>query len=198
MARLDEKHVAVARVYSQAMLSLAEEADGAKPLLEELDDLVALLETQPEFSEYLISPLVDQDDRRAALERTLRGRSSDLLVDTLQVINRNGRLSLLETVVETYRQAYQEKHGEIDVQVTTAVALDDDLRASIVALAKRLSGRRPALNEAVDPSLLGGMVLRVGDRKIDTSVAKDLKTIRAQLVERASREILSGRLSAAS
>lgn len=198
MASLDEKQVPVARVYGQAMLSLAEEADSAKPLLEELDGLVALLAAQPEFGAYLTSPLVDQDDRRAALERTLRGRSSDLLVDTLQVLNRNGRLSLLETVVETYRQAYQEKHDEIDVQVTTAVALDDDLRASIVALAQRLSGRRPALSETVDASLLGGMVLRVGDRKIDTSVAKDLKTIRAQLVERASREILSGRLSAAS
>lgn len=196
MSRLNEKHVAVARVYSRSMLDLAEADGSAEGLLEELQALRGLLADQPAFAGYLESPVVEADDRRATIERVLRGRASDLLVDALQVLNRNGRLAILSTVIETYRIELLRRHRRVDVEVTTAVPLAADQRAALHALAERLTGQRPELIEAVDEGLLGGLVLRIGDRKIDTSVAKDLKTIRAQLAERASREILKGRLAA--
>ncbi|RMH15551.1 MAG: ATP synthase F1 subunit delta [Acidobacteria bacterium] len=197
MAKLDEKHVAIARVYSRAMLDLAEQQGAAESLLEELEGLLSLLAEQPVFAAYLASPVVEISERQKTIERLLRGRASDLLVDALQVLNQHGRLPVLETVVATYRSAYQARRGEVDVFVATAVPLDDDVRAAVRRLIVRHDGRRPNLIEKVEPSLLGGLVLRIDDRKIDTSVAKDLRTIRARLAERGSLEILSGRLRAA-
>ena len=187
MARLKEKQVSIARVYSQAMLGLA--GSGANDLLDELEGLVGLLDSNDELRQLFSSPLVDPREREKAIESMFRGRASDLLVDSLQVLNRHGRLTFLDTIVELYRQEAQEQEGNVDVHVTTAVPLGDGVKKELEALAKRLYGRRPDLVETVDPALIGGLVVRVGDRKIDTSVATQLRTMRQQLEERAAHEI---------
>lgn len=195
MAELDEKHVAIARVYAQSMLDLAAGEDEARSLLEELTGLRQVLADQPAFREFFTSPLVDLDERRQTLERVLRGRASDRLVDALLVMDRHGRLDVFDTVVTVYRQLFQERYGEIDVRVVSAVALDDASRARLRETIAQVAGREPILTETVDRNLLGGMVVRFGDRKIDTSVSKDLRTVRAQLAARAEREIHGGRLA---
>lgn len=197
MAKLDEKQVAVARVYAQSMLDLATDEASARSLLEELTDLESVLDAQPAFAEFFTSPLVDTEVRRGALERTLRGRASDTLVDALLVMDRHGRLSLYSTVVEVFRQRCQDRFGEVDVEVTTAIPLDQASREALRASVAKVTGKSPILVETVDGALLGGMVLRFGDRKIDTSVAKDLRTMRGRLDDRAAREIHGGRLTAA-
>ena len=116
MARLDEKQVAVARVYSRAMLDLAISGDGAESLLEELEELMTLLEGQEDLNGFFSSPMVEPTERAKVLEKLFRGRASDLLVDSLQVLNRNGRLAVLPTVVEVFRQEYQERFDHIEVQ----------------------------------------------------------------------------------
>jgi len=194
MAKLDEKQVSVARVYSRAMLDLAESEGQAESLFEELRDLAALMHRDEGFRRFLISPLVKVGERAKFLEKNLRGRASDLLVNSLQVLNSHGRLDFLDTIIEVYHQEYQGRHGRIDVRVTTAVPLDDALRQQLRSAAERMVGREPELVEEVDESLIGGMIVRVGDRKIDTSVANDLRKLRHRLSERAGQEIHLGRL----
>jgi F-type H+-transporting ATPase subunit delta len=196
MARVDEKQVAVARVYCRSMLDLAESGGEAESLLEELHGLVALMEKNDGFRNFLVSPLVDSGERERILEKQLRGKLSDLLVNSLQVLNRHGRLDILETLVEVFRTQYQERHGQVDVHVTTAVPLGDALRAEIEAAAERLAGKTPKLIASVDESLIGGLVIRIGDRKIDTSVARALRNLRDGLGERASQQIYESRASA--
>lgn len=193
MARLNEKDVAVARVYSRSMLDLAAERGEAGSLLEELSALRGYVETDAAIEHFFTSPLIDDDERRALLEKLLRGHASDLLADSLQVLNQHGRLGLLPTIAETYRLEYQERQGHVDVRVSSAVPLAGDLREELRRAIARFVGREPDLVEEVDPSLIGGMVVRVGDRKIDTSVAKDLRELRARLEERAVEEVLRHR-----
>ncbi len=198
MAKVDEKQVAVARVYSRSLLEIASTNEQSESLLDEMNGLLEVLEAQPAFAEYFKSPLVDTKERQKAIERLLRGRASDVLVDTLQVLGQHGRLGLFETVVEGFRTGVQERQGRVDVEVTTAVPLDGDMREKLKQALVRISaGRQPDLVEQVDPELLGGMVVRIGDRRIDTTLKKDLKTVRARLADRAAREIYGGRLTAA-
>lgn len=196
MARLNEKQVAVARVYSRAMFDLAQSGDGVDALLEELEGLVQTLQQKPDLHAFFDSPLIEDRDRAEAIEKMFRGRASDLLVDSLQVLNRNDRLVYLETVVEIYRQTVQESRGSVDVHVTSAVPLSDEARQELTALAKRMFGRQPDLTETVDESLIGGLVVRVGDRKIDTSIATDLRRTRRLLADRAAQEIFASRRAA--
>jgi len=193
MAKQDEQSMAAARVYGHSMLALAQRKNRAQDLLEELRDLMALLKREPRLRTFFDSPMVDTETRRAMIERTFRHRASDLLVDSLLVLNRHGRIDLIEDVVEVFRTAFQARRGHVDAHVTSAVPLDEAQRRRLKAAIKAVDGREPDLVEAIDPELLGGLVVRVGDRKIDTSVAKDLRTVRARLAERAAREILADR-----
>ena len=81
----------------------------------------------------------------------------------------------------------------MEVHVRTATPLTAELREKLTALAARRTGREPYLIETVDESLIGGLVMRIGDEKFDASVATKLKVLRGALSNRASREIHSGR-----
>jgi F-type H+-transporting ATPase subunit delta len=195
MATVDDRDLAVGRIYGQAMLALAAERGEADALLDELGELVKFLDTSPELETFLGSPLIEEDERAPALERIFRGRASDLLVDSLQVINRKGRLDLLRAIAETYRLAYREMRGLVDVTVRTAVPLSESQRAHLTEVAARFTGRKPSLIERVDPSILGGMVVETSGLKIDSSVATRLRELSAALERRASQEIVRSRSS---
>ena len=193
MARLNEKEIAVARVYSRALLSLADEAGKTEEVLEELTWLARYAEEDAGFRHFLESPMVDEDQRAASIERMLRGRLSDLVVDALQVINKKGRLAVVPVIAESYREDHRELRGHVDVHVRTARPLSDDMRRQVREVVASYSGLEPHLREVVDQSLIGGIVLRIGDRKIDASVKNEVHKYRKLLLALAEREILGDR-----
>lgn len=189
---IDERQLAVARVYAQALLGLADRQGEVDETLEQLEQLSSLMDEAPALENFLGTPLVQEESRKAALEKLFRGRASDLLVDTLQVMNRKGRLGLIRALVVAYRAEYEELKGRIDVRVTTAVPLSDSLRQHLRVATSEVTGKEAQLVEKVDQSILGGMILRIGDQKIDTSIAKEIRQLNEQMVERASRELYGG------
>jgi F-type H+-transporting ATPase subunit delta len=195
VATQDNERLAVARVWSAALLDLAAAAGQEDALRDELDGLVSLLDRQPAFEAFLSGPVADDESKRAVLERALRGRASDLLVDALQVLRRKKRLDILHAIATTYRQAWLRRRGRVEVDVTTAAPLSEALRAALQAAADRLSGRKAEISARVDPDLLGGMILRLGDQRFDTSLAAELGRLEGIFLERASRELQSGNLA---
>jgi F-type H+-transporting ATPase subunit delta len=193
MATVNDRDLAIARIYSKAMLDLAEERGEAESLLGELQDLVKYLDRNPELEQFLGSPLVDDEDRSRTLERALRGKASDLLVDSLQVVNRKGRLGLLRAIAEGYRIEHGLLRGIAEAHVRTAVPLSEGLRARVRESVARFTGKQPRLIEKVDPSLIGGIVIEVEGRKIDGSVASRLRELGQALERRASEEIVRAR-----
>ena len=193
MSKIDDKQLAIARVYARSILELAESRGVTDSLLGELEDLIKLVDRDPQLAGFLANPLIDSAERKASLEKIFRGRASDLMVDSLQVINRKGRLAMLPTIVAALRQERQELRGEIEVEVATAVPLSDALRQRLQTAVDRFSGKKSRLIEAVEPGLLGGMVLRLGDQKIDSSVSRELEKMNEALAARTSREILQAR-----
>ncbi len=183
---------AVAAVYAEAMLGLAERRGEADDLRAELGGLARLARTAPAFAAFLANPLIDQDRRAASLERILRGKASDLLVDALGVINRKGRIGLLPEIAAAYDARHDALRGVIEVRVASAVPLDGGQRERLRAAVRAKTGREARLTESVEPSLLGGLVVRFGDRKVDGTIETSLRTLMAALLARATREILSG------
>jgi F-type H+-transporting ATPase subunit delta len=136
--------------------------------------------------------VVDAKARQKTLEKIFRGKRSDLFVDAMQVLNRKGRLGLIEAVAEVYYLELEELRGRVEVHVRTAAPLTRRLREKLGEMAKIQAGREVDLVESVDESLIGGLVVQIGDRKLDASVATRVKRLRAALLDRASREIHSG------
>lgn len=191
--KINDRELAVARIYSRAMLGLAEERGEGDALLDELQEMVKALDRSPELEQLFASPLVDSADRSQVLEKILRGRASDLLVDALQVVNSKGRLGLLRAIAEAYRMEHRDLRGRVDAIVRTPVRLTDALRTRVRETVARHTGKTPDLVEKVDPSLIGGIVIEVAGEKIDGSIAHRLRELSAVLEQRASQEIVRAR-----
>lgn len=194
MQAVNEVGAAIAGVYAKALLGLAEQAGVRDAVLEELDELVRHASREPEFERFLSSTVIDEEARRSSLEKMLRGRASDLVVDALQVLNRKGRLALLGEVAHQYRVAVEVIKGQVEVTVNTASPLTESLRAMLVDAIKTRFGQEPVLTERVEKGLIGGMVAWIGDQKFDFSVSRKLRVVKDRLLARASHETHGGRV----
>ena len=193
MAVTSVKGFAIARVYADAMLQLAESQGDVEVLFEELRNFGDCVEHDTDLHEFVSSPIVDVETRCEMLENVFRGKRTDLFVDGLQVMNRKGRLGLISAVAEEYRLQRDALRNRTEVRVQSASPLTEELSSQLKDAMSRRMGRDVHLIEEVDESLIGGLVLRIGDEKLDASVATRLKRLRDSLLDRASREIHGGR-----
>lgn len=188
-ARFDERELAVARVYAGATLDLAERAGRSEEVLRELEGVLEVLDRDPDFERALASPLVDAASRRDILEKAFRNRASDLVVNSLQVMNNKDRSRILRAFVEGYRREFEEKNGIVEVDVTSAEPLTEDERRRAEEVAAKWTGGRIRLVEIVDPEVIGGLVFKAGDQKLNRSIARELSIMKRALFERASHQI---------
>ncbi len=189
MATVDERSLGVARLYAKAMLDIAAEQGAVDDLGDELDGMLDEMRRSPEFATFLASPIIERASRSASIEATMRGRASDLLVDSLQVINKKDRLAILPQIIEVYHEQQRERRGEIEVRLSTAVELNDAQREYVRERVKVTTGKDAFLVETVDTDLLGGLVVQVGDQKIDMSVRRDLELLSHRFEDRLEVEL---------
>jgi F-type H+-transporting ATPase subunit delta len=103
---------------------------------------------------------------------------SDLTCDALLVVLRHGRIGAWSRIVEGFRQATQAERGQVEVELVTAAPLDEATTARVAASVGQWMGATALLRARVDESILGGLILRVGDRVIDASVRYDLERMK--------------------
>lgn len=187
---------AVARVYATSLLELAEAAGGDEKIAETGEQLAAVVEivhSDPQFAEFLRSPIVKRSSRGDSIRRMLDGQVSDLLLRFLLVLNDKGRLGRLADVSAAFEEILNERFGKVEVDVFTVDGRLDDAQVSLLAGKIRSKlGKEPVFHQYKDPSLIGGLVLRVGDQLIDGSVRGRLRGLRESLLGRGTAAIRSG------
>lgn len=183
----------VAKVYSQAYLDAAG-VDGAAAALEELGSFVTdVLGSNPDFDRMLRTQELTVELKLQLLEKVVVPRSSPLFANFVRVVAHHDRLNLLPLIHEMSVQEIERRSGRRRVQVTSAIELSQQSLDSIRnAMASALSVQ-PILETRIDPSLLGGMKIRVGDTVYDGSLKTQVKQLRARLRERCLNEIQRGR-----
>ncbi len=186
MAQFDQE-LRIADVYAAALFSLAREADMVAEIRAELDELVRLLDREREFEKFVTSRALEADAREVGLEQMLRGRLSDLLLNTLLVMNRHGRCGLLRALRLRYVMHQEDAANEIEARVTSAVELSRDQRADIEVMIADRTGKRPLVEYVVDESIVGGLIVHVGDVLMDNSVRRQLRELSRRLRQRAQR-----------
>ena len=184
---------AVARVYADAFLEAAA-AVGIEDALQEfasfLDDLLA---AHPEFEQLLVAGIVGRGDKIGLIDRVVGPHGSELFTNFLRVLARHDRLSLLPTILEESQIKYELRSGRRRVQVRSAIPLSGQVLEQI---RQRMSERfsfDPIFDARDDPSLLGGLVIQVGDTVYDSSLKTRMKQLRDRFSQRSLHEIQSGR-----
>jgi F-type H+-transporting ATPase subunit delta len=184
----------VARTYAEALLAAAEKHGQARELLEELESLVNdLFRAMPEFEEFLASLAISRQRKPPVIRSALQAQASPLLLNFLLVLNDHERLGLLRPIVTAYRDLYEERTRHIRVLVQSAVPLPEDQRQRLTETLRARYQREPILETSINPDLLGGLVVQVGDLLYDGSVRSRLTDIRNQLIASSSHEIQNRR-----
>lgn len=175
----------IARVYVEALLGVATQNGQAEEIGDELDSLVRdVWKKHPQVAAFFTSPALTRRQREPVLLTALTGNASPLLRNFLGVLNHNNRLDLLPAIAAAYREALDERAGRVRVWVRSATPLDDAEREELTRTLAATLGKQPILNVRVEPELLGGLVVQVGDRVYDSSVKSRLDTLRTQLLAR--------------
>lgn len=189
----DPGALAVATMYAQSYLTAAKDAGIASPE-SELNSLIDdILAKYPDFEQLLLSDSIGRDDKLAIVDRVIAPQASPFFTNFLRVLINHGRIDMLSSIRTVLERLQEEAAGKKRIRVRSAKPLSDASRSKIAAHLKNTFGFEPVLQETVDASLLGGVVLQVGDTVYDSSLRSRLKQLKGRLVEKAFNEIQSGR-----
>ncbi|MEN0067346.1 MAG: ATP synthase F1 subunit delta [Myxococcota bacterium] len=174
----------VARRYAQAMVEVAAEADLVDQVAEQLTGFEQVLKDHDgALGDALQSPVFTVDERRKVLDAVFPKLDLPTLTQNLiRLLNDNGRMGILGDITEAYRELADERAGRVRVQVTSAEPLTEALEADVKAALEASTGKTVVIESLVDPSLLGGLVARVGSIVYDSSLRTRLQNIKGALL----------------
>jgi F-type H+-transporting ATPase subunit delta len=184
----------LATIYAEALLDVADQRGQSDEIGQELESVVReVLAQSPEVERAFASPVVRRVAKEKLIDHAFNKKVSDLLFNFLHVLNSKDRLPLLRHVGAAYRNLLDQRHKRLRVRVRSAVPLDDSHTETLKQEIAKATGLEPVISARVDPELLGGMIVQIGDQVFDSSVRTRIDSIRKQLLARSSYEIQTGR-----
>ncbi len=187
---MDVTQEQVARVYAQAFLGVVSQAANAGDLVNELVSVVDdVLDRFPKLDQTLQSSLVAQEQKEQLLDRIFARSASREILYFLKVVSRHERLGLVRQVARLVKKMHATSRGMTDVEVRLASPLNDKLRDEIRNHLRKALGTEPVLNVKIDPSLIAGIVVRVGDRVYDGSLHTQFERARTAMIDLATEQI---------
>lgn len=174
----------VAYRYARSLMQLAQEKGEVEAVREDMLLVAATVAANPDLRIMLNSPVIKADMKNKVLGRVFGGQIGRMAERFTNILVRKGRESMLQEIAEGYQHAYRIEHNILMAEVRSAIPLTDEARAQIKQMAQdRYPGKSIILNETVDPSLIGGVVIRIGDEQVDASVSRRLSDLRRKFSE---------------
>ena len=174
----------IAHPYATALFELAHEQGQLDAVESDLVAIGALASESPDFARFLRSPVIAGEDKATAMDAILaRANAGPIVTHFLKVVARNGRLFALPTIIAAYRALAAKARGEVSAEVTSAAPLSPEQVANLADTLKQKIGKTVTLQEHVDPTLIGGLIVKVGSRMIDSSLKTKLTAMKIAMKE---------------
>lgn len=168
--------------YASALFELAGEQKSLAEVEKDLATFRAMLDFSADLKAMVKSPVISRDEQGKALGAILaKAGVGATTANFLKLIAKNGRLFAVEDMIKAFRALVARSRGEVEAEVTSAVALDDAQTAELKATLKAAVGKDVQLTSRIDPSLLGGLVVKLGSRMIDSSLRTKLAGLRVAM-----------------
>jgi len=170
--------------YATALFDLARETSAIDAVKADLERFDALLAESPDLTRLVRSPVFSADEQLQALSAVLeRAGIGGLAAKFLKLVTANRRLFAVRDMIKAYRGLVAEHKGEATAEVTVAERLKDDHVAALRSALKAVSGKDVDLDIRIDPGIIGGLVVKLGSRMVDSSLRTRLNAIRLALKE---------------
>ena len=182
MASEEAVRTGLAGRYATAVFELAQEEKGVDAVGRDFAALAAMLAESKDLDLFVRAPVFSREEHAKGMDALLRRmEAAPLTVRFVLTVARKGRLSALPDIIRAYQSMVSDQRGEVDAEVTAARPLSDQQTADLKQALKRKLGREPKLRAKIDPSLLGGLVVRIGSRMIDSSLRTKLEGLRTAM-----------------
>lgn len=184
----------LATIYAEALLNAAQANDQVAVVLEEIDSLIDdIFKNDARLEALLAGAAVGRYARKDAIDKAFAGKASKTFHQFLLVLNEHDRLDLIRSIRWAAHELNDERARRLRVHLYSAVSLNDDFQSRIRVAVQDFFKLEPVLIMHVDPALLGGLKVRIGDTVYDGTVRTRLNNLRNQLMARSSHEIQSRR-----
>jgi F-type H+-transporting ATPase subunit delta len=175
--------ITVARRYAQALYEAAEQGGQMDQTDDDMALIQASLDGAPALARLFASPVVPPEKKKKVVTALFTGKVHPTTLHFLEMLVGKGRERLFPTVVQSYRTLRDAHLGIVEAQARVAHPLREAEEKQVVQALERLTGKRIRLKTETDPSLLGGILLRVGDTVYDGSLRNRLATLRERLMQ---------------
>jgi F-type H+-transporting ATPase subunit delta len=174
----------LAEVYARSLFEVAKENDALDDVREQLGMFTQALQDDREVAIFFFSPYFSTDEKKDGLKRAVEG-AEPVFMNFLEALLERHRMPAIYRIAAAYEQLWEHENRLLPVEVTSAVALDEQTIASIGTRIGEQTGRRIELSSKVDDGIIGGIVLRVGNVILDASIRNRLEQLRKQVAQAA-------------
>ena len=170
----------IAAVYARSLFEVAKEQDKLDSVREQLGEFADALQKTRELQVFFFSPYFSTTEKEDGLDRAVSG-ADEVIVNFLKLLIENHRMPVIFRVRRGYEELWEDENKLLPVRVTSAVELDKSTVSQIGDKIAEQTGRKVELSSEVDPDILGGIVVRVGNSILDASIRNRLEQLRRQV-----------------
>jgi F-type H+-transporting ATPase subunit delta len=174
----------IAKVYSRALFEVAKEHDVLDRVHDELGEFADALDSDRDLQVFLFSPYFSSEEKKDGIGRIVTD-ADERLINFLQLLAERHRMPVLFRIRRSFDELWAEENRLLPVTVTSAVELDERLVSEIGRRIEEQTGRRVELSSSVNPDVLGGLMVRVGNMVLDATVRNRLEELRKQVARAA-------------
>jgi F-type H+-transporting ATPase subunit delta len=175
----------LAQVYARALFEVAREQGKLEVLREQLGQLADALNSNRDLAVFFFSPYFSTTEKQQALGKLLDG-ADEAFTNFLRLLIENHRMPVIFRIRQAYEKLWEQENKTLPVEITSAIALDEKTTESLGETIGKSAGRTVKLATRVDPDILGGIVVRVGNSILDASIRTRLEQLRRQVAQGAS------------
>lgn len=168
--------------YAKALLELSQEQNKMDVVESNMLDIVKASNETHDFQVFLNSPII-KADKKVSVMNQLFSNFDSLSISFLELITKNGREGLIAEIANSFLVQLKELRGIVPVSITSATPLDSKTKEVILSKLKATINGQLEVEEIIDNALIGGFVIRMGDKQIDSSVASQLKRMKQELTK---------------
>jgi len=174
----------IARVYSEALFEVAKEKGSLDEVHEQLGEIADAVETDKDFQVFFFSPYFSSEEKREGITKAFSGGNEELM-NFLELLAEKHRMPALFQIRRRFDELWAKENEHLSVIVTSAIELDPAVIKSIGDEIEKKTGQTIDLTSEVDDSIIGGLVLQVGNRVLDTSIRSRLDRLRKEIAQAA-------------
>jgi F-type H+-transporting ATPase subunit delta len=176
--------IQVASRYAKSLIDLAEEQSSLESIREDIKSFIKVCKENSQFLAVLRNPIINPGKKIAILNTLFEGRVNSLILAFFKIMVNKGRSQVLYPTAKEFINEYNRRKGIVNATVTSATSLSDENKLQLIQVIKEATKGEVVLETKVDPELIGGFVLKVGDRQFDASIANSLQKLKKEFAQK--------------